>query len=484
MKRFLIALTVLVAVLIPTPAADASPRQEAERALADAQFLLEGDASASTTGAPETPASREASAVLRRLAVLLPRLDAADRKAARRILARPTSPADPDYFGNEAAASPLCDAHFCVHWGSGDDAPPRAGGGDGVPDFVEDTLAAAASSYAVENDTLDWNNPISDGSKGGGPEVDIHLTDLGRGLFGYAAPDPGQSGRKRSSYLVLDNDYSGFQGEPVALMQVTMAHEYNHVLQFGYDTFADLWMFESSATWAEDKVFPDVNDYLNFVGTFARKPMTPLAEEDRDATKLYGSAMWNHWLDARLGADVVRGIWERSPVVKPESFAVAAYDAEIGSRGGGSFASQFGEFAAATAEWNATGVFPDEGSYPDVARNGKLGPNPRKFKLDHTAYRLFTIKGDPGSRLKVKAPRKTRSAIALVGREGPRTGPDANVVISTKYLKKGGKASVRLPSGSGFDRLTAVVVNADGRVFGNGRTYTRDNRRYRASLTR
>ena len=31
-------------------------------------------------------------------------------------------------------------------------------------------------------------------------------------------------------------------------MQVTAAHEYNHVLQYAYDTRQDTWMFEATAT--------------------------------------------------------------------------------------------------------------------------------------------------------------------------------------------------------------------------------------------
>ena len=57
----------------------------------------------------------------------------------------------------------------------------------------------------------------------------------------------------------MDNDYDADEfpnyTDPLAPMQVTAAHEYNHVLQYGYDALQDTWMFESTATWAEDKVF-------------------------------------------------------------------------------------------------------------------------------------------------------------------------------------------------------------------------------------
>ncbi len=101
---------------------------------------------------------------------------------------------------------------------------------------------------------------------------------------------------------MLDNDYAGFSGVPVDLMRVTMAHEYNHILQFGYDVFQDGWMFESTATFMEDYVFADVNDYINFMPQFVKSSKTPLAEEEARAFKLYGSAVWNHFIASRHGA--------------------------------------------------------------------------------------------------------------------------------------------------------------------------------------
>ncbi len=40
-------------------------------------------------------------------------------------------------------------------------------------------------------------------------------------------------------------------GPPIESMQVTAAHEYNHILQFNYDLFEQVWMYESTATWVE-----------------------------------------------------------------------------------------------------------------------------------------------------------------------------------------------------------------------------------------
>lgn len=473
-RLFLLGLAALL--VAPAAMASGSPRGEAERALAAAEALFGDGPSAAAAG------GREGTLVMRDLALAIPSLSAADRRRAKAILQRPSQGGDPDAFGTEVGRH--CNAHFCVHWGDlalppAADLPPNE---NGVPDFVDSVLDAAATSRAVQNGTLGWRDPIPDGGRGGGPQVDIYLADLERNLFGYVAPDPGQDGRSRSAYLVIDNDYRKFSGDPIELMQVTLAHEYNHILHFAYDTFQDLWMFESTATWMEDLVYPEINDYLFFVDAFARRPGRPLAEQDRGASKLYGSAMWNHWLTAAHSAATVRRAWAVSALVQPESFAVAAYDAAIKDSGGRSFSREFARFAAATAEWNSSASFPDAGSYPDVKRGGRLSGGAKRARLDHTAYRLYKVNGKGRLRLRARAERGTRSAIALVGRRGPRAG--GSVTTAFKYLPKGGRAAVTLPRAGRFDRVTAVLVNADGRLRGNGRDYARDGRQFKAAISR
>lgn len=474
-------LTGLAALLIPPAGlAYGSAQDRAERALAEAEALF-GDDSASIAAA----GGREGTGVMRELAIAIPLLSGAERRRARAILRRPDQGSDADHFGPEDPASPLCEPRFCIHWGTKEEHRPPAAGtspGDGVPDYVEAVLAAAARSYEVENETLGWRDPVSDGGRGGGDQVDIYLAALERGLFGYAAPDPGQTGRSRSAYLVVDNDFSGFGGDPLELMRVTIAHEYNHILHFGYDTFQDLWMFESTATWIEDLVYPEINDYFNFLPVFARKPQKPLAEPDQRASKLYGSAVWNHWLAAAHGAATIRRAWEVSPLVRPAHFAVGAYDRAIGDRGGRSFSREFVEFAAATAEWRSSSAFPDAGLYPDMRRSGRLGSRVRTGKLDHTAYRLYRVRGRGTVMFRGKVQRGTRAGIALVGRSGPQAG--GTVEVKLRYLRRGGRGGVRLKGIGRFDRVTAVVVNADGRVRGGSRDYVRDRRKVRLRIER
>jgi hypothetical protein len=417
---------------------------------------------------------------LRDLAVALPALRGSDRAEAKDLLARPTDKNDRGYFGKEADASPICNAKFCVHWTDKAENAPVSGS------FTNDILDAMALSYAVENTNLGWRDAKSDGTKGsrGGlgadGQVDAYITNLGPNLYGYATTDPGQKGLKRYAYLVLDNNYVGFPTPPTEAMQVTVAHEYNHILRYNYDVYEDTWLSEATATWAEDKVYPAINDYVNYVPEFAAKPQVPMTGS---SIKIYAEAVWNHWLSYKFGNDAIRNTWEVSPSQK--DFAVDSYNRAIKDAGGTSFSEELGEFFTDTAEWHSSSSFPDVASYPDVKRSGTVTGNAIKAKLDNTAYRLYNVQptAAPSVTLKVKAEKGTHSTIALIGRAGGEPGV---VTRQISYLPKGGKGTSTLENPGSFSRITAVVANVDGRSKGfnkkGKRVYSSDGSGYKLSL--
>jgi hypothetical protein len=484
-----------------TPVAEpgAPAPAEAENALEAASAALDAEA-----GAP--PGTRRGATVaLRDLVLALPGLDEADRREARRILTRPTD--SPDPAGNSYSvpqAPPLCSMHFCIHYvATSGDAPSLvdAAPANGIPDYVEAVSAAAETSYAVENGSLGWPPARSDGTLGNpSPStpsglLDIYIANIGAdGIYGYTAVDPPPLQRCRRScfaYMVVDDDYSPTEfgdPNPLALMQVTLAHEYNHALQFGIDSIQDGWLLESSAVWAEERVFPDGNDYLHYLPGFAGTPGIPITDfAGANGLRVYGAGVFQHWLDrgpANYGPGVVLGAWLASTLTSPPDYAVGAVDRAIRDRGGRGFAKEFSEFAAASAEWRTAGNFPDALAYPDVRRKGRLGKRIKRFQLDHTAYRLFKVPTRPRARLRlrVRAERKTRTGIALVARDDET----ATVTTAHRLLKRGGRGSVSIASPGNYERITAAVTNADGRVRGFAGidwNYTRDDRKFFARVT-
>jgi hypothetical protein len=393
---------------------------------------------------------------------------------------RPTDVRDPNrnaYSVPEAAASPACSRHFCVHWVvQGLDAPePTDRNADGVPDYVETVLRVAERVHRVENGRLGWREPRSDGRQGGrNGKTDVYLSQIGGELFGYAAPDRGQATkqhripRRLHGYLVLDNDYSAFEfprTKPLADLRVTFAHEYNHILQFGYDAYQDPWFAEASATWVEDQVYNGIDDYLRYVRRWVKLWETPLTA---NSIKEYGSAVWNQWLARHQGPEIIRKAWAGAIDARPGGFSVGSYERALRSSGTSDFGHDFARFSAALAEWRTGKGFRESRLYPDLPRQGRLplGGGGLTRLLNHTTSQMLRVGPRPGRAVVVNlaAPRGTAAGVALVGRVGSER--HGHSVVRLAYSRGGGMLRVRLRRPARFKRITAVIVNADATVGG------------------
>jgi hypothetical protein len=393
---------------------------------------------------------------------------------------RPTDGDDPNrnaYSVPEALGSPACSPHFCVHWvDEGLDAPSlKDGDDDGMPNFVERVLRVAERVHQIENEELGWREPKNDGRRGGRRgKTDVYLSQIGGELFGYAAPDRGQGGkqgripRRLHGYLVLDNDYSPFEfpgTKPLEDLQVTFAHEYNHILQFGYDAYQDPWFAEASATWMEDQVYNGINDYLRYVRRWVRLWETPLTAS---SIKEYGSAVWNQWLSRRYGPEIVRKAWAGAIDAKPGGFSVSSYERALRAAGSSGLGHDFTRFAAAVTEWHTGKFFREGGLFPDAPRQGHLPLDSSSLTriLNHTTFQLLRVRATRGRAVVVDlaAPLGTAAGLALVGRLGSER--QGRPLVRFAHRHGGGRLTVRLRRPGRFERITAVVVNADARARG------------------
>jgi hypothetical protein len=459
-----------------------------------------------------TPGGRpiEPTPLLRELAVRLPALHGSERRQAHALLLRPTD-GDNDPSGDGYTvpeAPPYCTAHYCIHWvATTGDAPSLAdSNSNGIPDYVELVGATAENVHQVENGDLGWREPKSDGTHGGNlDKTDIYLKDLGgTGIYGYSVPDDDQQladDHTAYGYIVIDNDFNASEfpdyASPTIPLEVTVAHEYNHILQFNYDVIQNTWMLESTAVWMEGMVYPADFDYLQYLPGWVQLTQLPLTTfssdpNDRDNLKVYGSAVWEKFLAAKYGPEVVRHAWEVSVDTNPASFAVAAFDRAIRDQPGGSdFPIQFTLFSAATAEWQATNSgFPEGSRYPDVARVGSATVNGAggTLRINHTTYALLKIPPSTAPRVKlgVSAPSGTSSGIALVGREGGVPGGTMSEVVQS--MPSGGNGSVTIEDPSRFEELTAVLINSDSKLRGASNLtgdwiYSRDDQPYYARVS-
>ena len=265
---------------------------------------------------------------------------------------------------------------------------------DGVPDFINRTLETFEYVWSCQVDTLGFTIPPTDAGRGGDNRYDVYVENLGAGFFGFTVPEDVVDGYRANSYISIENNFAGSQYEsnPVDGLRVTTAHEFFHAVQFGYDAlefdFDDPnqpqsyrpWWMEASATWMEDIIYDDINDYIGYLPFFLGYSWMGLGSfsynyGDARSYHPYGACMWPIYLTEKYDdPGIVREIWEQCGEIAGYN-ALHAMESSLQTRSS-SLSDAFLEFAV----WNFhSGDFADpakfysEGaSFPEVDTAGYI----------------------------------------------------------------------------------------------------------------
>jgi hypothetical protein len=463
----------------------------AREALLRARALFRPARVAAVYGPVAPPAAPDATMILRDLALRLSGLSPADRKVAHAILARPSDSVDPQghaWTVPEAGASPDCGPNVCIHWasGTGGDAPDATDTtpANGIPDYVDQALVIAENVWSTEVGTMGYRAPLSDvTSANHGPDgkLDIYLTNLGPQLYGYCTTDdpgldtPGTF--TASAYCVVDNNFTEPVFRilpPIQYLKVTLAHEFFHAVQFGYDIGEDTWLMEGTATWMEDQVYDGINDNRQYLQNSPLKyPWIPLDHSARCCFQ-YGSWIWFRFLSETMGPGVIQEIWNRAEAAPggPDDYSTQAISHVLAAHGT-TFRKKFASFAV----WNKisrqrysegkAGRYPTpvgSGSFALGAKNtstGWLG-----VKLKHMSSIYVTFK--PGRS-------DTARAHLTVQFDGPRYGfgpegrlmvfsSSGTVTVKAYKLNRSGDGSLRVGFGRGHvSKVVLIETNASTR---------------------
>ncbi len=357
---------------------------------------------------------------------------------------------------------------------------------NGISDYIDDvriTVDSVHRRYVAAG----YRPPRRDGTRGGNHKTDIYIRDVGaQGLYGFCTSEKNfrpDGPFDAWAYCVLDNDYRAGQFPsltPLENMQVTAAHEYFHAVQFAYDAFEDSWFMEATATWAEDEIFDDINDNLQYLRRGPlRRPLVPLDKFELGGLHQYGDWIYFRYLTEQFPTGVgmpslVRQMWERADgsAGARDMYSLQAVRATLAARGE-SFARRFARFADANrrpAEAYAEGA---DNSYPSAPLSGSrvLGPGDgtgwMSRELDHlsSATLRFTPTGpvSPTSRLRVNVDMAgtSRGSLAVV------TAYLGDVALPSSFvsLNRIGVGALNAPLLEGeVSRVEVTLVNASTRT--------------------
>ncbi|MEZ4746958.1 MAG: T9SS type A sorting domain-containing protein [Calditrichia bacterium] len=202
---------------------------------------------------------------------------------------------------------------------------------NGTPDYLEFVAKGFDRAWFVEIDSLGFLPPPD---QNGQPlsVYPVTCTNLGSNLYGVTYFDediPALPGFNYTSEIELNTyfgfvDYPAANGDPIVrdsmAIAVTAAHEFNHALQLGYrfwyennqptiSNLRDLRLIEGSATYMEEVVADEVNDYYLYLPSFFRR-VNGTNWDDDNGSLLYGDVAFYIMLGQLYGKQITREIWE------------------------------------------------------------------------------------------------------------------------------------------------------------------------------
>ncbi len=204
---------------------------------------------------------------------------------------------------------------FIIHYtNQGSDAATEA--------YIDEVYAALDYTMSYQIDQTGWAHPPRDCGEGGDDRFDLYIVDTigGQGgILGYSSPEgllvdnpytPREETWSAYSHLVIDNDFLGTSRDPLALMRATTAHEFHHVVQFGYDVGDALsWYYEATATWMETQTFPEYEDATPYVVDLFQTPQRCVGIED-DSLRIYAEWVLLDSIAQDHGPEAILSLWD------------------------------------------------------------------------------------------------------------------------------------------------------------------------------
>jgi hypothetical protein len=191
---------------------------------------------------------------------------------------------------------------------SGTNAVPTADTNppNGIPDYVEKVATYFDESWTAEVDNQGFTAPPL-------PSGRYAVSFESMSAYGYTTVVNYSGGQTR---IVMHNTFNGFpgnddpEGDVWGAAKVTAAHEFKHATQFATSRWSEGGWNEVDATWAEEFVYDQVNDYYNYLPGESpiRHPEISL-DGGSTGTGSYDDCVWEIWMSETFGAQIITDYW-------------------------------------------------------------------------------------------------------------------------------------------------------------------------------
>ncbi|MBN1300908.1 MAG: T9SS type A sorting domain-containing protein [Melioribacteraceae bacterium] len=191
--------------------------------------------------------------------------------------------------------SGIFDLHYTLE---GDNAViPDDDNANGIPDYVERVAEYFDHTWSITIDSLGYTAPKLDNGK-------FNIEFLKTDYYGYTL--------LTQPKIIMNSTFRDFppnddpEGDILGAAKVTAAHEFKHATQFAYITrFESTWFMEVDATWMEEIIYDQVNDYYNYMSdSQIINPARPLPLSNG-----YSDSIFMHFLTQKFGNGFNADFW-------------------------------------------------------------------------------------------------------------------------------------------------------------------------------
>lgn len=189
-----------------------------------------------------------------------------------------------------------------------DAVPGTDSNSNGIPDYIEKAAQYADESYNYLVAQRGFVDPVL-------PGVPYEIRFRQINSYGFT------QSQGATSFIVVHRNFNGFpanndpEGDQLGALKVTIAHELKHAIQYATSRWQGNsgivnWL-EMDATMIEEVVYPQVDDYINYLNVCASSACSVLRDPNRSTPGSYYHATWMLYYDLAIDSQFWVDVWNR-----------------------------------------------------------------------------------------------------------------------------------------------------------------------------